>query len=80
MLISAAGGVGQAVAAFLGGCRGLILPKDNLSDITADDWPAREKGVPKEVMQRWPEVRSKMIFKGVGCVEELVCFFFPSLA
>jgi hypothetical protein len=68
------------VAAFLGGCRGLILPKDNLADITADDWPEREKGVPKEVVQRWPEVRSKMTFKGVGCVEELVCFFFPSLA
>lgn len=66
------------MAAFQAGLKGLILPKQNLSELQGD-WP--DGSAPSEQLKgEWEEARLKLVFKGVGTVEELLAFLFPSLA
>lgn len=64
----------QAVAAFKGGLKGLILPTSSLADLSGD-WPAGSMAS-AELRQQWEEARQQLDLKGVGSVEELL----PSLA
>lgn len=68
--------MGQAVAAWKAGFKGLILPKANLSHLSGD-WP--DSSPSDEQRQHWAEARQQLVFKGVDTVEELLGFLFPSL-
>lgn len=69
----------QAVGAWKAGLKGMIVPRSNLDDLKGDDWPGGES--PSETLrQQWAEAREQLVFRGVDTVEELLAFFFPSLA
>lgn len=73
----------QAVAAYRVGCKGLVLPKANVEQLSLLEWPADGGGEPlpsEEVRRQWPEARRQLLFKPVGSVAELAAFFFPGLA
>jgi hypothetical protein len=67
------------VAALREGCKGLVLPRASLAQLSDTAWP-EEPVVSQEIRDLWPQARAQLLFKPVSTVTELVAFCFPGLA